>query len=139
MAPTDFGVGSQTGSVAFGARRPLTIPVWLTVPLLFATAVLGLTGLGGVLLDAGWRVTLSSALFGPAAAVTAVLALGLEWKARWQRLWIGVGYPLLVFSCGLVFNDVSLPPALAMVTGVPALVILVVVVARDRNKVVPIA
>ena len=139
MAPTDSGVAQQTGSVAFGARRPLTIPAWLAVPPLFATAVLGLTGLGGVLLDADWRVTLSAALFGPAAAVTAVLAHGVEWKARWQRLWIGLGYPLVVFSCGLVLNDVSLPPALAMVTGIPALIILVVVVARDRNKVVPIA
>jgi hypothetical protein len=125
--------------VAFGARRPLTISVWLTVPLLFATAVLGLTGLGGVLLDADWRVTLSSALFGPAAAVTAVLAFDVEWKAHWQRLWLGWGYPPVVFSCGLIFNDVSIPPPWALVTGLPAVVILGVVIARERNKVAPIA
>ena len=125
--------------MAFGARRPLTIPVWLAVPLLFATAVLGLTGLGGVLLDADWRVTLSSALFGPAAAVTAVLAHGLEWKVRWQRLWLGLGYPLVVFSCGLVLNDVSIPSGWATIAGVPAVVILGVVIVRERNKVVPIA
>jgi hypothetical protein len=139
MTPTDSGVGRQTCEVAFGARRPLTMLAWLTAPLLFATAVLGLTGLGGVLLDASWRPTLSSALFGPAAAVTAVLALEVEWRVRWQRLWIGLGYPLVVFSAGLVFNDVSLPAPLAMATGVPAVIILVVVIARDRNKVVPIA
>ena len=125
--------------MAFGARRPLTIPVWLAVPLLFATAVLGLTGLGGVLLDADWRFTLSSALFGPAAAVTAVLAHGLEWKAQWQRLWLGLGYPLVVFSCGLVLNDVSIPSGWATIAGVPAVVILGVVIVRERNKVVPIA
>ena len=125
--------------MAFGARRPLSVPVWMTVPLLFATAVLGLTGLGGILLDADWRVTLSSALFGPAAAVTAVLGYGVEWKTRWQRWWIGLGYPVFVFLCGLVFNDVSLAPGLALVTGVPAVIILGVVIARERNKVVPIA
>jgi hypothetical protein len=112
---------------------------WLTAPLLFAAAVLGLTGLGGVLLDASWRPTLSSALFGPAAAVTAVLAHGVEWKRRRCRLCIGLGYPLIVFSAGLVFNDVSLPASVAVAIGVPAVVVLVVVIVRDRNRVVPIA
>jgi hypothetical protein len=125
--------------VAFGPRRPLTIPAWLAVPLLFATAVLGLTGLGGVLLDASWRVTLSAALFGPAAAVTAVLAFGVEWKRQRCRICLGFGYPALVFSCGLVFNDVSIPAPVAMVTGIPAVIILGVVIARERNKVAPIA
>lgn len=125
--------------MAFGARRPLTIPAWLAVPLLFATAVLGLTGLGGVLLDASWRVTLSAALFGPAAAVTAVLAHWTEWRSRRQRWWVGIAYPAAIFSCGLVLNDVSLQPAVALVAGIPGVVILVVVIARERNKVAPIA
>jgi hypothetical protein len=125
--------------VALGARRPLTIVAWLAVPLLFAAAVLGLTGLGGVLLDADWQVTLSAALWGPAAAVTAVLAFGVEWKVRWQRWGLGVGYPLVVFSAGLILNDVSLPPSVAIVIGLPAVVLLLVILARERNKVVPIA
>jgi hypothetical protein len=125
--------------VALGARRPLTIVSWLAVPLLFAAAVLGLTGLGGVLLDADWGVTLSSALWGPAAAVTAVLAFGVEWTTRWQRWLVGIGYPLLVFSAGLVLNDVSLPPPVAVVVGLPAVILLVIILARERNKVVPIA
>jgi hypothetical protein len=112
---------------------------WLAVPLLFAAAVLGLTGLGGMLLEADWRVTLSSALWGPAAAVTAVLAYGVEWKTRSQRLWLGIGYPLLVFGAGLILDDVSIPPPAAMATGTPAVVILVVIIARERTKVVPIA
>lgn len=112
---------------------------WLAVPLLFAAAVLGLTGLGGVLLDADWRVTLSSALWGPAAAVTAILAHGVEWRVRWQRWWLGIGYPLMVFGAGLVLDDVSLPSPVAMAAGTPALITLVVVIARERNKVVPIA
>lgn len=125
--------------MAFGARRPLTIPAWLAVPFLFATAVLGLTGLGGVLLDASWRPTLSAALFGPAAAVTAVLAFGVEWKRRRCRICLGLGYPALVFSAGLILNDVSLPAPLAMTTGIPALIILIIVIIRDHNKVAPIA
>jgi hypothetical protein len=125
--------------VALGARRPLTIAAWLAVPLLFATAVLGLTGLGGVLLDASWRVTLSAALFGPNAAVTAILAHWVEWRSRRQRWWLGIAYPAAIFGCGLVFNDVSIPPAVAMVTGLPAVVTLGVVIARERNKVAPIA
>lgn len=139
MNPTDSSVDPHTVRVAFGARRPLTLPAWLAVPFLFATAVLGLTGLGGLLLDADWRPTLSAALFGPAAAVTAVLAFGVEWRARWQRLWLGLGYPAIIFACGLIFNDVSLPPLLATLTGLPAVVTLVVVIARERNKVAPIA
>jgi hypothetical protein len=108
------------------------------VPLLFAAAVLGLTGLGGVLLDADWRVTLSSALWGPAAAVTAVLAHGVDWKINWQRWSLGLGYPLIVFAAGLVLNDVSLPPPIAMVAGLPALITLVVVLVRDHKKAVSI-
>ncbi|HEV2784385.1 MAG TPA: hypothetical protein VGX25_33785 [Actinophytocola sp.] len=122
-----------------GAHRSLSVLAWLAVPLLFAAAVLGLTGLGGVLLSADWRVTLSSALFGPAAAVTAVLAHGVEWRAQWQRWSLGLAYPAVVFAAGLVLNDVSLPAPLAMAAGAPALITLVVVVAREHNKVVPIA
>jgi hypothetical protein len=112
---------------------------WLAVPLLFAAAVLGLTGLGGLLLDADWEVTLSSVFWGPAAAVTAVLAFGVDWRVRWHRWWIGIGYPLLVFGAGLVVSDISVPPSLAILVGVPALVVLLVVLARERNKVIPIA
>lgn len=91
------------------------------------------------MLDASWRVTLSAALFGPAAAVTAVLAHWVEWRSRRQRWWVGIAYPAGIFGCGLVLNDVALPPVLALVTGLPAVVILGVVIARERNKVAPIA
>lgn len=123
----------------FRVRRPLSVLAWLAVPLLFAAAVLGLTGFGGVLLDAPWRATLSSALFGPAAAVTLVLAPSVAWKANWVRWTLGIAYPVLVFTAGLVLNDVSLSPGLAMSFGAPALITLVIMVARDRTKAVPIA
>jgi hypothetical protein len=122
--------------VLFGSSaRPLSILAWLAAPVLFAAAVLGLTGLGGVLLDADWRVTLSSALFGPAAAVTAVLATTVEWRAVWQRWTIGIAYPVLVFSAGIVLDDVAVPSPVAMVAGTPALIMLIVLVARVRNRV----
>ena len=139
MAHTDSGVIPQTGRVLIRVRRPLSVLAWLAVPALFAAAVLGLTGLGGVLLDAPWRVTLSAALFGPAAAVTLVLAPSVAWPATWLRRSLGLGYPALVFGAGILLNDVSLPATFAMIAGTPALITLVVLVARDRGKVVPIA
>jgi hypothetical protein len=125
--------------VLFRVRRPLSLLAWLAVPLLFAAAVLGLTGFGGVLLNAPWRATLSSALFGPAAAVTLVLAPSVAWTATWIRWTVGTAYPALVFTAGIVLNDVSLPPGLAMSFGAPALLTLVIMVARDRTRAVPIA
>jgi hypothetical protein len=125
--------------VLFRVRRPLSLLAWLAVPLLFAAAVLGLTGFGGVLLDAPWRATLSSALFGPAAAVTLVLAPSVAWNANWVRWTVGIAYPAVVFAAGIVLNDVSVPPTLAMILGAPALLTLVVMAVRDRTKVVPIA
>jgi hypothetical protein len=125
--------------VSLGERRPLTLLLWLVAPVLFAAAVLGLTGFGGVLLDADWRVSLSAAVFGPAAGVTALLSGTVEWPARWLRWWVGLGYPALVFVAGLVLAGVSLPAPLAMLIGTPALVTLVVLIVRERNKVIPIA
>lgn len=132
-------MAAQTDFVPVGPYRSLSILTWLTAPLLFIAAVLGLTGLGGVLLSADWQVTFSSALFGPAAAVTAVLAHGVEWRAHWQLWTVGLAYPAVVFAAGLILNDVSLPSPLAMATGAPALITLVVLVAREHNKVITIA
>ena len=113
--------------------------LWLSAPVLFAAAVLGLTGFGAVLLDADWPTSLSSVVFGPAAGITALLSAAVEWPARWQRWWIGLGYPAMVFVAGLVLADVSVPAPLAMLIGTPALIALIVLIARERNKVIPIA
>ena len=124
--------------MAFADRRPLSLLVWLAAPVLFTAAVLGLTGLGGVLLDADWRVAVSSALFGPAAAITALLAADVEWRARWQRWWIGLGYPALVFVAGLLLSDITLSTSLALILGAPALITLGILINRERHKIVPI-
>lgn len=122
----------------FDERRPLSIRAWLATPLLFATAVLGLTGLGGVLLDADWWISLSTAVSGPAAAITGLLATGVEWRPPSLRWWAGLGYPVLVFAAGLPLADLSVPPPLAALAGTPALVVLAVLIARERDRVIPI-
>jgi hypothetical protein len=115
------------------------VPVWLATPVLFAASVLGLTGLGGMLLDAEWRVALSSALFGPAAAITALLASTVEWRSPRHRWWLGLGYPALVFVAGLVLAGITLPSPLALAIGTPALITLAILIARERHKTIPIA
>jgi hypothetical protein len=125
--------------VPFDEHRLLSIRSWLALPVLFAAAVLGLTGFGGVLLDADWHLALSTWVFGPAAAVTAVLSGGVDWPRRWQRWLIGLGYPVLIFAAGLVLGSVSVPAPVAMLIGIPALITLGVLIARERDKVIPIA
>jgi hypothetical protein len=117
----------------------MSVLTWLATPVLFTAAVLGLMGFGRVLLDADWRVALSSALFGSAAAVTALLAPVVEWRTRRCRWCIGVGYPALVFVAGLMLGDVTLAAPVALVVGVPALIVLAVLIRRERNRVIPIA
>lgn len=117
----------------------MSMLTWLATPVLFTAAVLGLMGLGRLLLDADWRVALSSALFGSAAAVTALLAPTVEWRTRRCRWCIGIGYPVLVFVAGLLLGDITLPPPMALVLGVPALIVLGVLIRRERNRIIPIA
>jgi len=117
----------------------MSVLTWLATPVLFTAAVLGLIGLGGVLLDADWRVALSSALLGPAAAVTVLLAGFVEWRTVRCRWCLGVGYPGVVFVAGLLLGDVTLRPAVALAVGVPALIVLAVLIRRERNRVIPIA
>jgi hypothetical protein len=124
--------------MVIGEHR-IALAVWVAVPLLFAATVFGLTAFIGVLLDADWRVNLSSGVIGPAAGITALLSANVDWPARWRRWWIGLGYPALVFVAGLVFADVTLPTSVAIAAGVPAMVVTGVLIARERNRVVPIA
>jgi hypothetical protein len=100
--------------------RPLALHVWLAVPVLFAAAVLGVTALLGVLLAAPWQATLSPALFGAAAAVTALIAVGAEWP-RHLRVCVRLGYPTAVFTVGILVGGVAVPTPVAVLVGLPAL------------------
>lgn len=101
--------------------RPLPVRAWLAIPVLFATAVLGLVAMIGVLIDADWQATLSSALCGGAAAVTALVDVRPDsWPAggRWA---LRIGYPAAVFLAGLWLGGVTIPTPMAIAVGLPAL------------------
>lgn len=91
--------------------------------MLFAAAVLGVTAIAGLLMGADWPVTLSPALFGAAATVTALIGFAAEWP-RGRTLLVRFGYPAVLFLTGLVIGGVPVPTEAALVVGLPALVTL---------------
>jgi hypothetical protein len=112
--------------------RSLPLRAWLTVPILFAAAVLGLTALIGLLLDAEWRPTSSAVLFGSAAAVTALIGVGADWPPC-RRLCLRLAYPAAVFTAGLLLGEHPIPTPVAVLVGLPALVTLVIRCRQDRQ------
>lgn len=112
--------------------QPLSVQAWLAIPVLFAAAVLGLVAVLGVLIDADWQATLSSALCGAAAAVTALVDVRPEsWTA--QRRWtLRIGYPAAVFASGLVLGGVTIPTPTAIAVGLPALGMLLLLCRQAR-------
>jgi hypothetical protein len=113
--------------------RPLPLRAWLAIPVLFAAAVLGLTALIGVLLDARWHTTLSSALFGSAAAVTALIGVGPEWP-RCRQVCVRLGYPAAVMTAGLLCGGRAVPTPVAILVGLPALGTLGYLCRQDRPE-----
>ena len=100
--------------------RPLNLTTWIAVPYLFSTAVVGLTGLTGVLLGAfGWTITLSTPVFGAATAVTAAAASSVRWHSTRQRRWLRWTYPTSVLAVGIAVDGVQVPIVLAISLGVP--------------------
>jgi hypothetical protein len=106
--------------------RPIPVRAWLAIPFLFASAVLGLVAVLGVLIDAEWQATLSSALCGAAAAVTALVDVHPESWRRCRRRCLRIAYPTAIFVAGLVFGGFAVPTWLATALGLPALVTLVI-------------
>jgi hypothetical protein len=121
----------RLGRVLIHAGRPLPLRTWLAVPILFAAAVLGLTAIIGVLIDADWLATLSPALFGSAAAVTALIGVGPEWP-RCRRTCARVAYPAAVFTAGLLVGGVAVPTSVAVLVGLPALATLGYLCRQER-------
>ncbi len=106
--------------------RPLPLRAWLAVPFLFATAVLGLVAVLAVLIDAPWQATLSSALCGAAAAVTALIDVDPAHWPNCRRRCLRIAYPTAIFTAGLLFGGFAVPTWLAIAIGLPALVTLVI-------------
>jgi hypothetical protein len=111
--------------------RPLPLYAWLAVPLLFAAAVLGVTAILGVLLGAVWQVTLSPALFGSAATVTGLIAVGAEWP-RSRKVFVRLGYPVALCTAGLVIGGIPLPTGVTILVGLPALATLVYLCRQEQ-------
>lgn len=129
--------GHHNCRVLCAAGRPLGLTTWLAVPYLFAGAVLGLTGLAGLLVGSfGWTIALSSPVFGAATAVTAAVSGGVRWTASWQRTWLRWGYPAFVLVLGILVDGVQLPVVAMVGVGVPMVAGLVgwCVVERRRSS-----
>lgn len=112
----------------------MSVSLWLTAPLLFAVSVLGLTAIGGILLAASWQVTLSSALWGGAAAITAVLGGAVAWRSREQRMMLAIPYPVTLLLTGLALDDVTVPTQWAIGLSVPAMLTLVYLCGRRSSN-----
>lgn len=101
-------------------ERPLSVAAWLAAPLVFAAAVLGVTAAGGALVAATWPVALSSALGGAATAIAAVLAEGVAWRSRRQRVLLAVPYPVALLVAGLLLDGLTLPTWAVLTAGLAA-------------------
>ncbi|TDV53979.1 hypothetical protein CLV71_104448 [Actinophytocola oryzae] len=105
--------------------------MWLAVPILFADAVIGVTAFLGILLGAEWQVTLSPALFGSAAAVTALIGVGAEWP-RSRQVCVRLGYAAALFVTGLLVGGVTVPTLVAIPVSLPALVTIGCLCRQER-------
>jgi hypothetical protein len=113
--------------------RPLSVRAWLTVPFLFASAVLGLVAVLGVLVGAPWQATLSPALCGAAAAVTGLIGVDPRGWPKCRRRCLRIAYPTAIFVTGLVFGGFPVPTWLAVTIGLPAVLTLVLLCRQAES------
>ncbi|PRY34295.1 hypothetical protein [Umezawaea tangerina] len=118
------------------AGRPLGLPTWLAVPYLFATAVIGLTGLASLLLGSfDWSIGLSAPVFGAATAVAIATGSAVRWRSTWQRRWLRWTYPWSVLVLGVATDGLRLPVLVMTGLGIPVVALLIrwYVVERRRT------
>ena len=116
------------------APRPTPLPLaaWLAVPVLFATAVLGVTAILGLLLSATWQPTLSPALFGGAAAVTGLIGVGAEWS-RYRKV-CARQLPGHLVRDRVGRRWLPVPTVIAIPVGLPALAVLGYLCRQERSN-----
>ncbi|MFJ6672105.1 hypothetical protein ACIQMJ_13435 [Actinosynnema sp. NPDC091369] len=119
--------------------RPLPLTTWLAVPFLFSIAVLGLTGLGGLLVGAPGYLALSSPVFGAGVAVGVATSSSVLWTARWQRTWLRWPYLAAVLAIGVLLHGVRVPVPAVVVVGVPVVVLLVARYFLERRRTAALA
>ncbi|MER5260717.1 hypothetical protein ABTZ99_01375 [Actinosynnema sp. NPDC002837] len=114
--------------------RPLSLSSWLAVPFLFSIAVLGLTGLGGLLVGAPGQPALSSPVVGAGVAVAVATSGAVGWTARWQRGWLRWPYLTSVLVVGVLLDGVRVPVAAVVGLGVPVVALLVAHYFLERRR-----
>ncbi|PSL58462.1 hypothetical protein B0I31_101680 [Saccharothrix carnea] len=119
--------------------RPLPLTAWLAVPFLFSIAVLGLTGLGGLLLGAPAYLVLSSPVFGAGVAVGVAASGTVLWTARWQRVWLRWPYLAAVLAVGVLLDGVRVPVVALVGLGVPVTALLVAQYFHERRRTAELA
>jgi hypothetical protein len=110
------------------------LTAWLAVPFLFSSAVLGLTGLGGLLLGVPGSMALSGPVFGAGVAVGIALSNTVVWTARWQRVWLRWPYLASVFVGGLLLDGVRVPVVAVVCLGVPVTALLIAEYFLERRR-----
>jgi hypothetical protein len=108
--------------------------LWLAVPLAFGSAVLGLTGLFGLLVGATGDIALSSALFGASVAIGLVGSGGVAWTAPWQRVWLRWGYLAGLMVVGVLVDGLRVPVVGALCVGLPSLGVLIARFLVERRR-----
>ncbi len=91
------------------------------MPFLFVGAVLGLTGLAGLLIGVSdSQIALSTPVFGAATAVTAAAGATVCWSSSRQRRWLRWPYPAAVLAVGVLAGGVEVPVLAVVALGLPA-------------------
>ncbi|WP_433264535.1 hypothetical protein ACQPZF_35345 [Actinosynnema sp. CS-041913] len=109
------------------------------MPFLFGSAVLGLTGLAGLLVGAPHDITLVSPLFGAAVAVGFAASGMVIWHSERQRAWLRWGYLAAWLAIGIGVDGLRVPVVGAVAIGVPALVFLVACYVLERRRTASLA
>jgi hypothetical protein len=107
----------QTDLVLCAVRRPLPLLSWVALPVVFTTAVLGLTSLGQLLLGLPGESLLTSAHLGTAAGLTAMVGYSIEWPPKWR--WAHWPYSVAVFAAGIALHGLMIPAVIVIVGAIP--------------------
>jgi hypothetical protein len=107
----------QTDLVLCAVRRPLPLLSWVALPVVFTTAVLGLTSLGQLLLGLPGESLLTSAHLGTAAGLTAMVGYSIEWPPKWR--WAHWPYSVAVFAAGIALHGLMIPAVIVIIAAIP--------------------
>ncbi|TDC96280.1 hypothetical protein E1161_01990 [Saccharopolyspora aridisoli] len=121
------------------ALGKLTIRSWVSLPLLFlgsATGVAALIDLLALQSAPTLRSELSLSaplLFGFAAGLALFSADQVQWRFRWQRLGLRIGYPLAMVACAVALDALTIPIGAALIIGPIAAVLLASMLMRNAD------